>query len=291
MSRGGASPRGDEASASVRELTGRVAAVTGGGSGIGRALCAALADARMLVAVVDTDVPAAELVAAHIRSRGGQARALAADVRDEGSLSALADVITADLGPVNVLCNNAGILRPGTTWEQTQEDWDAVFAVNVFGVLNGLRVFVPRMLAHGQPAHVVNIASVGGMIPAPYLASYIASKYAVVAITESMALELDGSNIGVTVACPGATVSNIYRREVERRGGERSPSSSAAADHFARLAAPDRPDQGPSELVADRVVAAIRAGDRYCFACSDADERAIRARWDDIDVALRSRLP
>jgi len=283
--------RGDEASAGVRELTGRVAAVTGGGSGIGRALCAELADAGMLVAVIDAELRAAERVAGDIRSRGGRARALAADVRDEGSLRALADGITADLGPVGVLCNNAGILRPGSTWEQTQEDWDAVFAVNVFGIVNGLRVFVPRMVAHGQPAHVVNIASVGGMIPAPYLASYIASKYAVVAISESMALELDGSNVGVTVVCPGATASNIYRREVERRGGERSPSSSAADDHFARLAAPDRPDQGPPELVAEQVVTAIRAGDRYCFACSDADERAIRSRWDDIDAALRSRRP
>ena len=114
-------------------------------------------------------------------------------------------------GSVHVLCNNAGVTLPGVTWEYSREEWEWVIGVNLHGVVHGIRAFVPSMLAHGEPAHVVNTASIGGLMSFPGLAPYAATKYAVVGISETLAQDLAGRDapVGVSVLCPGPTETEL----------------------------------------------------------------------------------
>jgi NAD(P)-dependent dehydrogenase (short-subunit alcohol dehydrogenase family) len=128
--------------------------------------------------------------------------AVRTDVSDPDAVEALAEAAVTRFGKVNVVCNNAGVQRSATTWRLTAKEWKWLIDVNLVGVVNGVRAFVPRMLAQGDPCHVVNTASLGGLMAAPFMSAYCATKFAVVALTESMRGELKGTNVGVSVLCP-----------------------------------------------------------------------------------------
>jgi NAD(P)-dependent dehydrogenase (short-subunit alcohol dehydrogenase family) len=219
------------------DLRGRVAVVTGAAGGIGLSLAAQLAAEGMRVVMSDVDAERLEAAAAGV---DGDVEAVPADVSRPADVDALA----ARAGTVDVVCNNAGVTRPGTAWELSPSEWEWLLSVNLLGVVNGVRTFVPAMLRRGGPGHVVNTASIGGLLPFAGIAAYTAAKYAVVGLSESLLLDLRaaGAPIGVSVLCPGPTETEFRAHsralhpdgpaadvEGEYDGVARIPAADAAA--------------------------------------------------------------
>ena len=185
------------------DLHGKIAVVTGAGSGIGRSTALLLARRGAKVHVADIDAARASEVAGEIKTAGGNATAHALDVSDPESVEAFAADVFASEGGVDILHNNAGIGHGGDIEATTIEDWQRVIGVNLLGVAYGVQAFVPRMLAQGTPASVINTASQAGINPAPKMAPYCASKFGVVGMTESLNAELSTRGIHFSAICPG----------------------------------------------------------------------------------------
>jgi NAD(P)-dependent dehydrogenase (short-subunit alcohol dehydrogenase family) len=208
--------RGDALGGSqVQDFVGKVAVVTGAASGIGRGLAhQAIAEgARVVLADVD-EAGLAEL-AVELEGRGGEVRVVVTDVRFPESLDALAKATLDAFGSVHLVFNNAGVMLGGYSWERTDDDWRWVLDVNLFGVINGMRSFIPILIDQGEPAHVVNTASIGGLMSGPLLAPYVVSKHGVVALTESAYLELASLDTPVSISalCPGPIATGIIASE------------------------------------------------------------------------------
>jgi len=245
----------------VRDLRDKAAFVTGAGNGIGRGIANGLAREGVAVALADIDDEAAAKARDEIEAAGGRAIALACDVTDEAAMSHAADVASDALGPIQLLVNNAGAFAASPLEQTQRRDWEWLLEVNVLGVVNGLHTFLPRMRAHGQPAHIVNTASVSGHIPALNLSIYTASKFAVVGLSEVLRLELAETPIGVSVLCPGIVKTELLdtsrRHRAERHGG------SDAGTGIEMGAVVDR-GTDPA-LIGDQVVAGLKADDFYIF--------------------------
>jgi NAD(P)-dependent dehydrogenase (short-subunit alcohol dehydrogenase family) len=232
----------------MEDFSTRVAVVTGAADGIGFALCEAFAAAGASVVMADIDV--ARLEAAAARLPGDRALAVPADVSRPESVEALADAAFERFGTVHVLCNNAGVVLPGRRiWNAPLADVEWMLRVNFMGVVHGIQAFVPRMLRGGEPGHVVNTASVGGLLGFPSIGAYSASKFAVVGLSESLHHDLHERDapIGVSVLCPGATATGLGRNSAALRGSgggdDADPQGTARAT--------------PAEI-AEQVLAAIR---------------------------------
>ncbi len=195
--------------------SGMVAVVTGGGSGIGRGMCRSFAAEGLKVAVADLDEGAAKAVADELSGKGVKAIAVRTDVADLASVEALGAAVDAELGGVDVLCNNAGVFIGGRTRDVTPDDWRWVMSVNLDGVYNGTHVFTPRLLARGA-GHIVNTASIGGFLTAGEAAVYSATKFAVVAWSEALRGDLAGSGVGVSALCPGPIRSSLADCDTHR---------------------------------------------------------------------------
>ena len=193
-------------------FAGGVAVITGAGSGIGAGLARRAAALGMKVAVADIATDRAETVAAEIRAQGGEALPLRVDVSQPEEVEHLADRVHATWGDVRLLINNAGIETIGHIWEISGQRWKKTLDINILGVVHGVRAFIPRMLARGQPAYVANVASVGGFGQMPLQTAYIMSKHAVQSFTECLALEVDltGKPIHVSSVIPGMVKTNIF---------------------------------------------------------------------------------
>jgi NAD(P)-dependent dehydrogenase (short-subunit alcohol dehydrogenase family) len=246
------------------ELKGKVAVVTGGGSGIGAALARAFAAQGMDVAVADVDVAGAEKVAADVRAAGQRALAVATDVSKLASVEALAARTWDELGGCHVLCNNAGVIVVGGLETRSMKDWEWVLGVNLFGVIHGVQAFVPRMLAQPGEKHIVNTGSTAGIMPTPGVGVYATSKYAVVGLSEHLRLDLAQHAIGVSVLCPGGVQTQIMRSDPTRPSDFGAPATSA--DDYRRMvtAEPRPPDEMQTpEAIAAVVIDGIRANDAY----------------------------
>lgn len=231
------------------DLSGKIAVVTGAGSGIGAATARLLAREGAKVHLADLDREAAERVAAEITSAGGTAVAHETNVTDAAAVSALADAVFAEDGAVDLLHNNAGIAGGGDTAETPLEDWQRIIDVNVMGVVHGIHAFLPRLLAQGRPAHIVNTASAAGLVAAPMLAAYTTSKFAVVGLSESLHAELAPQGIRVSALCPGIIHTPITDRATMR--GSMSGENAKVTDFYRR--------RGSSpDVVAEAVLAAHR---------------------------------
>ncbi len=193
----------------MEELSGRVAVVTGAASGIGAGIARACAEQGMRVVLADIELMPTERLAADLEAGGTPTLAVRTDVTRAADLEALADRAFDHFGAADVLFNNAGVAQGGAIHEFTDRDWSWLLGVNLYGVIHGCRAFVPRWLERGIPAHVVNTASVGGFLSGPVLGMYSTTKFAVVAYSESLALELAGRNVGVSILCPGWTNTNL----------------------------------------------------------------------------------
>jgi NAD(P)-dependent dehydrogenase (short-subunit alcohol dehydrogenase family) len=197
------------------DLAGKVAVVTGAASGIGRALAERFAAEGMSLVLADIETAALAEVDSAVRALGAGTLVQQVDVRSFDSVTAMAAATVATFGRVDVVCNNAGVAgHVLPTWETTAAEWDWVMGVNVTGVVNGIRAFVPIMHAQNS-GHIINTASIAGLGVIPYLSAYTASKHAVVGISESLYKELEarGSAVRVSVLCPGFVRTKIMASE------------------------------------------------------------------------------
>ena len=192
----------------MEQLAGKTAVITGAASGMGRAFAERFADAGMNVVLADVEVPRLEEATAAVASRGVDAIAVATDVSDAAAVDRLRDAALERFGRVNVVCNNAGVAGSMAGAEIDLDDWRWVLGVNLWGVINGHRSFLPHLLDHGD-GHIVNTASMAGHFPGH--SAYSASKWAVVAITEGLHQQLraEGSTVGVSCLCPGWVATDI----------------------------------------------------------------------------------
>jgi NAD(P)-dependent dehydrogenase (short-subunit alcohol dehydrogenase family) len=279
----------------VQELTGKTAVVTGAGSGIGRALAVRLAAEGMRVVAADVEVPRLDETVAMITANGGHGTAVPTDVTDADAVERLAETAFAEHGGVQLLCNNAGVFSGGLLWERSVRDVEWVFAVNLYGIFHAIRSFVPRLLEQGGEAHIVNTASMGGLITNAYSGPYYASKFAAVGMTECLAHDLASIDapIGVSLLVPslvatsiGTSERNRHERFVER--GNPEPSADAA---FITKMLQDSTASGmPPEEVAGLVVDAVRAG-RFYIPTKPSYHDQISQRHADMQELRLPRSP
>ncbi|WP_175817247.1 SDR family NAD(P)-dependent oxidoreductase [Burkholderia diffusa] len=204
----------------MKTLKDKTAVITGAGSGIGRAIALALADAGTHIVVADIHADTAQAVADEVRSRGVRSLAVTCDVSDHASVVNLAEQAYAEFGTVDILCNNAGISwRPyRSIVDATLDDWRFILGINLWGVLNGLDAFLPRMRQQAGEKHIVNTASLASLFPHEGHAPYSASKAAVASLSEVIARELKPYGFGVTIVCPGAVTTNLGENTTRIRG-------------------------------------------------------------------------
>lgn len=251
----------------MQDLGGRVAVVTGGAGGIGRALVERFVAEGMRVVVADVEARALEETVAELRAGGAEVTGVRTDVTSYESVEALADAAYAAYGAVHVLCNNAGVGPPGgLVWESTPNDWKWTFSVNVFGVAHGIQAFVPRMLASGEEGLVINTSSPDGPIaPMPQASVYAATKCAVTCVTECLAAQLadQGAKVSAAVFYPsgkGLLDTGLWTSDRNRPADlARERPRETPALTVAELRETGVPVQPLDELAA-MVVAGIRDG-------------------------------
>lgn len=270
----------------MEELRAKTAVVTGAASGIGLALARRFGAEGMRVVLADVEDQALARAAAELAAAGVDSIAVRTDVSRADEVEALAERAARAFGAVHVICNNAGVFAGGNAWDVSVADWEWVLGVNLWGVIHGLRSFVPRLLAHGEPAHVVNTASMAGLVSLPFTSPYCVSKHAVVALSESLhhELTLRGSPVGVSVLCPEAVATRIGEAARNHPGGaaagvetpEQSMVRAALRKSVGSGVAPD--------VMAERVVCAIR--ERRFYVLSEDDwRRAAELRAEDVRLA------
>lgn len=275
----------------MMELACKTAFVTGGASGIGLALGQVLAQVGMNVMLADIEVEALEAAVKGLSDLGlTNVCSTACDVADPLSIERAAQVTYEAFGAVHVVCNNAGVAGGGGVDNISVETWRWVLDVNLMGVLHGIRTFLPHIRAHGEGGHIVNTASMAGLNSGLGFSPYSASKFAVVNMSEGLAMQLAPLGIGVTVLCPGFVRTRIgesSRNRQDRYGPTRiPPPGSDAARLAATLADLNKTGIDPLD-VATRVVAAIRQNELYVFTHAGKEWRSeLERRFNTILLAL-----
>src|SRR5205823_5339570 len=273
----------------MKMLEGKVAAVTGAASGLGRAMALAFAGEGMHAALADVDEPGLKSTLNEVQSRGVRAFAMRVDVSRYQEVESFCSKAIAQFGATHVVCNNAGVSPLGAVWENTLADWQWILGVNLWGVIHGVRAFVPRLLAQGE-GHVVNTASVAGLISPPGMGAYNVTKHAVVALSETLHHDLRsrGSPVGVSVLCPAYVPTGIAESERNRPEGisisEKTKEILAREAMLKKAVASGRLS---ADDVARAVVAAVKE-ERFYILTHPRIKGAIEARMQDI---LGERVP
>jgi NAD(P)-dependent dehydrogenase (short-subunit alcohol dehydrogenase family) len=265
----------------LQELDGKVAVITGGGSGIGASLARACAEEGMRVVVADVDGDRAEAIASELPDDTAAFKPV--DVADAAQVQELADFAFDTFGAVHLLCNNAGVSPVGRVWDYSDEDFRWLVGVNLFGVANGLRSFVPRMIEQGE-GHVVNTGSGASFVSTPRLGPYCATKHAIVGLSEALRYELEGTGIGVSVLVPAGVNTNIGE------SGARPSASpdSTAADFGVLVEHLDETSLQAIEpdVVADVTIVGVKEGWNY-IVMGPGQEAGVRRRYDEVLAAHR----
>jgi len=248
----------------MQNFQGKTAVVTGAGSGIGLGMARTFARNGMNVVLCDIRRDALDDALTQVNRIGAQAIAIEVDTSVRASVDAAAKQAIDAFGKVHVLCNNAGISMHGVPIEKLPlRDWEWVIGVNMYGVIHGFQNFIPHMREHGEESHIVNTASIGGfrIQPGWDTGPYSMSKYAVVALSEALEQDLEGSNIGVSVLCPAAVKTGIFlsgRSRPERMGGAFKREES---EQFSPLL-----NEGfEPDVIGERVLRAIRHREFFIF--------------------------
>ena len=263
------------------DFEGKVAVVTGAASGIGRGMADRWAGLGMRLALADIEVEPLEAAADELRAGGADVITVPTDVSDGDEVDAFAAATVEEYGTVHIVCNNAGVGGGGPMWTLTTADWAWVLGVNLWGVIHGIRAFVPHLVEQGE-GHVINTASVAGLSSPPMMGPYNASKHAVVTISETLRSELamiaDG-DFGVTVVCPGWVRTRIAESERNRPEALRNPATDDERPDAASALAGIL-DQGmdPADLAAD-IEAAVRE-DRLYVLTGDEWTPLVRERME-----------
>jgi NAD(P)-dependent dehydrogenase (short-subunit alcohol dehydrogenase family) len=262
----------------MKDLAGKVAVVTGAASGIGLALAERLAAEGMRVVLADIEAGPLGEVESRMNGAGHEVASLVTDVSRGADIEALAEFTLRKYEAVHVLCSNAGVGIGGALWEHTARDWEWLLGVNLWGVVHGVRTFVPIMLRQGEECHIVHTASAAGLDARPWLGMYSASKYAVVAISEALQQELSmtGAKIGVSVLCPAIVNTRIGEAERNRplelsndSGAAPPPQAQAFGEAFRAMLASGI----PAADVAEAVVEAVRSNRLYILTNPETVER------------------
>ena len=270
---------------------GMVAVVTGAGSGIGRALAHRASSHGMRVVAADVEQPRLDETVDEIHSVGGEAIGVRTDVSDPDEVERLAQRAWTEFGSVNLLCNNAGVFSGGLLWERSVADWNWVMGVNLYGIVNAIRSFIPRMIESGEPGHVVNTASIGGLVTNAFSGPYYSSKFAAVGLTECLAHDLrtTGSTIGVSALVPSLINTSIAssdrnrpERWIERN---REPTDDEV---FVKAAIADSTASGLDPVEVAALVFDAVAADRFWIPTRPSYHDQIRVRHDDMQEL---RLP
>jgi NAD(P)-dependent dehydrogenase (short-subunit alcohol dehydrogenase family) len=271
----------------MKMLEGKVAAVTGAASGLGRAMALAFAGEGMPVALADVDEPGLKSTLNEVRGRGVRAFAMRVDVSRYQEVESFCSKAIAQFGATHVVCNNAGVSPLGAVWENTLADWQWILGVNLWGVIHGVRAFVPRLLEQGE-GHVVNTASVAGLISPPGMGAYNVTKHAVVALSESLYHDLRsrGSPVGVSVLCPAYVPTGIADSERNRPRELLNPGKKPSKEE-ALLKKAVASGKLSADDVARAVVAAVKE-ERFYVLTHPRIKGAIRARMEDL---LEERAP
>jgi NAD(P)-dependent dehydrogenase (short-subunit alcohol dehydrogenase family) len=280
----------------MKEFRDKVAVVTGAGSGIGRGLAERFAAEGMKVVLADVQEDALAAVESELRGRDATVLAVRTDVSKGAEVEALAQRTLDAFGAVHVLCNNAGVAGGGPTlWETTEADWQWVLGVNLWGVIHGIRVFVPIMLKQDSEGHIVNTASVLGLVSGPGGGPYGVSKHGVVRISEGLHHDLmaAGSKLHASVLCPGLIATRIVdagrNRPAELQNEMDEETRRQRAEQTQQWLAYFNEYGMPPSQVADIVVDGIREERFYILTHPDIKER-VRTRMEDI-IAERDPTP
>lgn len=265
----------------LTDFVGKVAVVTGAASGIGRALCEGFAAHGMHVVVADIDESGADEVASGLESSIG----LAVDVAEAAAVEDLADAAFDRWGQVDLLCNNAGVFQAGLSWERRIEDWDWALGVNLYGIIHGIRSFIPRMIDQGTPGHVVNTSSVAAFVTAAATGPYTVSKSAAFSLTECLAHDLASvdSKIGASVLTPSAFntgIASTARVRPERYGTDGSGDAAAMNEGLAALTSLGL---DPADVV-EPVIEGVRTG-TFLIPTRPSHQQQLEGRF----TALRKR--
>ncbi|HEX7216315.1 MAG TPA: SDR family NAD(P)-dependent oxidoreductase [Methylomirabilota bacterium] len=269
----------------MKSFQGRVAVVTGAASGIGLALAERFAAEGMKVVMADIEAAALATASEGLRRQGTPIHAIRVDVARPEDVERLAVETYRAFGAAHVVCNNAGVAVIGAAHEHTLADWQWVIGVNLWGVIHGVRAFLPRMLAGGDEGHIVNTASMAGLTTAPFMSVYDVTKHGVVALSESMYKELavTGAPIGVSVVCPGLIDTNIMRSSRNRPEALADQGKAGPQAQAFGQALSDRLVGGyPPSEVAEQVLAGIREGRFYIVPAQPEVKGNIAIRAQDL---------
>lgn len=258
---------------------GRTAVITGASSGIGAGLARHAAGLGMKLVLADIAAVRLAEFAGELSATGAEVTAVVTDVADPASVEALADTAYTRHGAVDLLVNNAGIMAMGYSWEIPAARWDAMLRINIGGYVNGIRAFVPRMLERGEKAWVVNVSSVGGMLPSPLMAPYSVTKFGTLALTESLhhEMQMKGAPIQVSVVTPGSVKSEIFK--AARPGETEPPEIAALNEQLQNLA--DEHGLTPEEH-AERVFEMVAEGKYWAIPQPEQLFPALQPRTDMI---------
>jgi NAD(P)-dependent dehydrogenase (short-subunit alcohol dehydrogenase family) len=265
----------------MRDVEGRVAFITGGGSGVGLGMAKAFLGAGMKVAIADVRADHLEAATAEL---GGDVYAIRLDVTDRDAFARAADETERVLGNVHILCNNAGINLFNDIADATYQDWDWVLGVNLGGVVNGVVTFVPRIKAHGEGGHVVNTASMAAFVAGPGAGIYTTAKFAVHGLSDALRWSLLPHGIGVSMVCPGLVKSRIYESDRTRPAELATDTTPPDAEFMRILPGLHEAGMEPDEIGA-KVLSAIRRNDFYVFTHPDHRDE-LRGIFDEVIAAF-----
>jgi NAD(P)-dependent dehydrogenase (short-subunit alcohol dehydrogenase family) len=276
----------------MKEFKGRTAVITGGASGLGRAMAERFAREGMNIVLADVEPDALARAEAEMKAAGAEVLAVRTDVSKAAEVEALAQKTLAAFGAVHLVANNAGVAPLGSAWENSVADWEWTLGVNLWGVIHGVRVFTPIMLAQGGAAHIVNTASVSGLISPPGSAMYNVTKHAVVTLTETLYhdLALQRSGIGCSVLCPAYVPTGIIDSERNRPAPLQNAALEKTAEQQAREAMLRKAVTSgklSAAEVAQKVYEAVRDG-RFYILTHPKIKPSIQWRMEDI---LQERSP